>query len=126
MTEVSTPACSSVMAQLCLRTCGWICLPSRDGHSCVAVTAWVLTRRATASRLSRRPVRGGEQRVARAAGGVRPARHSAGTRLGLVERDRSLLSALAFAEDAGACAEGDVTAIQADEFGDTQAGLDGK
>src|SRR5680860_1340597 len=59
MTEVSTPAWSRDMAQLCRRTCGWIFLPARDGHRCAAVAAWVLTLSAMASRLSRRPVRVG-------------------------------------------------------------------
>ena len=50
------------MAQLCRSTGGWIRLPAKEGQRSVAAAAWVRTRCATASRLSRRPVR--VQRVA--------------------------------------------------------------
>jgi len=68
---------------------------------------------------------GGKQRIAGAAGSLgQPDPQHCLDRTG--ERDRSLFAALAFAADAGAGAEGDVTAVQADELGDTQTGLDGK
>ena len=64
------------------------------------------------------PGAGGEQRVIRVSGSlVQP---DPQYRLdGAGQRDRSLFAALAFAADAGAGAESDVTAVQADEFGDT-------
>lgn len=54
---MSTPACSSVIAQLCLSTCGWSLLPASDGHRSAAALVWVARRRSIASRLSRLPVR---------------------------------------------------------------------
>lgn len=43
-----------------------------------------------------------------------------------VERDGTVLAALALAADGGALSEGDVAAVQAGEIGDPQAGLDGQ
>ena len=70
-------------------------------------------RRATASRLSRRPVRVREQRfvgVAGAFGEPDPQQRSTGCG----ERDGALFAAFAVAADVGAGAEGDVVAVQAE------------
>jgi hypothetical protein len=45
---------------------------------------------------------------------------------GAVEGDGALFASLALAADGGAGAEGDVVAVQAGEFGDAKAGLDGQ
>ncbi len=71
------------------------------------------------------PGAGGEQWIAGASGSLgKPDPQQGFDCTG--EWDSSLFAALAFAADAGAGAEGDVTAVQADELGDTQTGLDGK
>ena len=125
ITEVSTPACSSDMAQLCRRTCGWTRLPGqgraslRGGRGVGADPQ----RDGVAAEPSAGP--GGEQRVAgRPARSVSQPLHDACDRAG--EGHGSLFAAFAFAGDVGAGAEGDVAAVQADEFGDPQPGLDGQ
>jgi hypothetical protein len=68
---------------------------------------------------------GWEQRVARLSGALsEPDLQQRRDRAG--ERDDPLLAALALAGDAGAGAERDVAAVQADELGDPQAGLNGQ
>ena len=70
MTVVSTPACSSDIAQLWRSTCGWSFLACSDGQRVAAVAAWVATRCSIASRLSRRPVRVGNSGSAWSAGSL--------------------------------------------------------
>ena len=60
ITVVSTPACSSDIAQLWRSTCGCSRLPASDGQLPVAVLVWMASRRSIASRLSRLPVRVGK------------------------------------------------------------------
>ena len=68
---------------------------------------------------------GREQRVVGASGSFgQPGLQQRLDRAG--ERDGSLLASFAFAADVRAGAEGDVGAVQAGEFGDPQAGLDGE
>ena len=98
-------------------------LACRDGQLVVAVAAWVLTRCSIASRLSRRPVRVGNSGSA-----GRPARSAsqaastawAGTVSGTALCFRPLPSA----EDVRAGAERDVAAVQGDELGDSEPGVD--
>jgi hypothetical protein len=111
------------MAQLCLSTCGWTRLSSSDAHCCAAVVTWVATRRSTASRLSRRPVR-----VGNSGSSGWPARSASQTpdRLGLRgEWDGALLASLALDVDvAAAGVERDVAAVEREQLGDAQAGLE--
>ena len=71
------------------------------------------------------PGTGGKQRILRASGSLgQPDPQHDLDRTG--ERNRSLFASLAFAEDAGAGAQGDVTAVQPGELGDPQTGLNSK
>src|ERR1035437_4138319 len=123
MTVVSTPAWSSDIAQLCRRACECSCLPCRDGQLVVAAAAWVLTRCSIASRLSRLPVR-----VANSGSAGRPARSAsqlASIACARGERDGALFSPFGVAAaDVRAGPERDVAAVQGDQFGDSEAGVD--
>ena len=71
------------------------------------------------------PGAGGEQRI----GGEPVPLGQPGPQQGLGragEGNRALLAALTFAADIGSDANSDVAAVQACEFGDSQAGLDGQ
>jgi hypothetical protein len=68
---------------------------------------------------------GAEQRIARPSGAfLQPGAQQLLN--GTVERDGALFAALSLAADRCTVAERDVRAVQACEFGDTQAGLDGQ
>jgi hypothetical protein len=99
-------------------------LLSSDGQCRAAVAAWVLTQRdGVAAEPPSGP--GREQRVAGLSGSF--AEPQPQERLGGAgEGDGSVLSSFAFAVDARAGPEPDVLAVQAGEFGDAQAGLDGQ
>ena len=68
---------------------------------------------------------GGEQRLVAVAGAFGQP-HAAGPLGGCGQRDGPLLAALAETADVGTGAEADVAAVEADQLGDPQPGLDGQ
>jgi hypothetical protein len=99
-------------------------LAASDAQRVAAAAAWVLTRCSIASRLSLRPVRVGNSGSVGLAGAFDQPGGEHGLGVG-GERDGALFSALAVAVDVRAGAEHDIAAVEADELGDAQAGVDG-
>ena len=123
MTVLSTPACSSDIAQLCLSTCG--------------VNAFVVQRRASLGRggdVDRDATLDGI--AAQAPAGARReeripwltaalGKPHGEDRLGLLgEWDRALLASLALYADVAAGAKRDIAAVDGDQLGHPQAGLE--
>src|SRR4051794_34673891 len=52
---MSCVACSTIIAQVCLRTCGETCLLRSDGQTRLAVSAWLRRTYATPQRLKGSP-----------------------------------------------------------------------
>ena len=100
-----------------------MCLVAMDGQLVTAAWTWIARRCSTASRLSRVPVRGREQRLVGSGGAFGEPRFE--HRLdGWDQRRSPRFASLADGVDVGAGAERDVLAVQGDQFGDPQAGLD--
>ena len=100
-----------------------MCFRFSDGRVRAAVAWWRVSLRSTASRLSERPVRVGNTGSVGAPGGFgKPAAQCFDRGLG--QRRGPVFASLAVAGDVRACAEVDVVAAQANQFGDAQPGLD--
>ena len=125
ITEVSTPACSSRIAEVCRSTCGVIFFPASDGQAAAAVAACLVRRCSITSRLRRRPVR-----VGNSGSPGCPARSASQTRIaatvcvvsGVIRCLRPLPRQLTCAPTPSC----DVAAVQAGQLGDAQAGLGAK
>ena len=125
ITVVSTPAWSSDIAQLWRSTCGCSVLAVSDGQAGGGGLGVGADASLDGVAAEAPAGAGGEQRVGGAAGAF--GEPGARARLGVGgERDGALLSALAVAADVRAGAERDVAAVEADQFGDAQPGLDGE
>ena len=125
MTEVSTPACRSCMAAVCLSVRAEICFVRKVGHSSAAAATYFAMRSSRASRLSRPPSRA-------------PKSGSFGMTRALPEPDAqhghrasgqwgdTVLTALASTADVRSIAEVNIATQETGELGSPQAGLDGK
>ena len=96
-----------------------------DAAAVAAALAWVLTRCSIGVAAEPAAGAGRKQRVVGTAGALVEPGGEHGVGVG-GERDGALLSAFALAADVRAGAEHDVAAVEADQLGDAQAGVDGE